>query len=194
MWDFDTEVSEVIPRTPTIRSFRFRTGATDISFIAGQFEYVVIKVGEGTEEHHFSISSSPTEPGYLEHTKRITQSAFSQSLARIKPGDWVHLRGPEGQFTLPESPRKLGFLSGGIGITGMRSMLRYIADRGLPANQWPSCFLKHALRARWYRVGRPDIIVVLVMAVLSLWGACQIINHAWNELRSARAGAVVPAE
>ncbi len=132
MWDFDTEVSEIIPRTPTIRSFRFLAGAADVSFIAGQYEYVVIRVGEGTEEHHFSISSSPTERGYLEHTKRITQSAFSQALAQIKPGDWAHLRGPEGQFTLPESPRKLGFLSGGIGITGMRSMLRYIADRDLP--------------------------------------------------------------
>lgn len=32
--------------------------------------------------------------------------------------------------------------------------------------------------------GWPDIIVASVMAVLSLWGAGQIINHAWNELRS----------
>jgi Co/Zn/Cd efflux system component len=32
--------------------------------------------------------------------------------------------------------------------------------------------------------GWPDIIVASVMAVLSLWGAGQIINHAWNELRT----------
>ena len=32
--------------------------------------------------------------------------------------------------------------------------------------------------------GWPDIIVASVMAALSLWGAGQIINHAWNELRT----------
>jgi Co/Zn/Cd efflux system component len=30
--------------------------------------------------------------------------------------------------------------------------------------------------------GWPDIIVASIMAVLSLWGAGQIIDHAWNEL------------
>jgi Co/Zn/Cd efflux system component len=34
--------------------------------------------------------------------------------------------------------------------------------------------------------GWPDIIVASVMAVLSLWGASQIINHAWNELRTGK--------
>jgi Co/Zn/Cd efflux system component len=32
--------------------------------------------------------------------------------------------------------------------------------------------------------GWPDIIVASVMAVLSLWGAGQVINHAWNELKT----------
>ena len=44
--------------------------------------------------------------------------------------------------------------------------------------------------------GWPDIIVAAVMAVLSLWGAGQIINHAWNELRTSdsRMLSSVPAE
>jgi Co/Zn/Cd efflux system component len=41
--------------------------------------------------------------------------------------------------------------------------------------------------------GWPDIIVASVMAVLSLWGAGQIINHAWNELRTGE-GKVLAAE
>jgi Co/Zn/Cd efflux system component len=39
--------------------------------------------------------------------------------------------------------------------------------------------------------GWPDIIVASTMVVLSLWGAGQIINHAWNELRT---GEAAPAE
>ena len=34
--------------------------------------------------------------------------------------------------------------------------------------------------------GWPDIIVASAMAALSLWGAGQIINHAWNELRTGK--------
>jgi Co/Zn/Cd efflux system component len=44
--------------------------------------------------------------------------------------------------------------------------------------------------------GWPDIIVASVMAVLSLRGAGQIINHAWNELRTGegRVLSSAPAE
>lgn len=44
--------------------------------------------------------------------------------------------------------------------------------------------------------GWPDIIVASVMAALSLWGAVQIISHAWNELRTgdSRVLSSVPAE
>jgi hypothetical protein len=34
--------------------------------------------------------------------------------------------------------------------------------------------------------GWPDIIVASAMAALSLWGAGQISNHAWNELRTGK--------
>jgi Co/Zn/Cd efflux system component len=44
--------------------------------------------------------------------------------------------------------------------------------------------------------GWPDIIVASIMTVLSLWGAGQIINHAWNELRTGegRVLSSAPAE
>ncbi|MCL5960566.1 MAG: FAD-binding oxidoreductase [Chloroflexi bacterium] len=132
MWEFETEVSDVIPRTPSIRTFRFPIRSRNVRYRPGQFFYVTIKVGDGEGLHHFTISNSPTEKGYLEFTKRITESSYSQALAQMRPGDWARLSGPEGKFTLPAKPRKLAFLAGGIGITPVRSMLRYIADRQLP--------------------------------------------------------------
>jgi len=50
----------------------------------------------------------------------------------MRAGDWARLRGPEGNFTLPRRCQALAFLSGGIGITPLRSMMRYIADKQLP--------------------------------------------------------------
>jgi ferredoxin-NADP reductase len=135
MWQFETSVLEVVQRTPDIKTFRFNArGRQNVRYKAGQYLYVTIKVGGQESEHHFTISSSPTETekaGYLEFTKRITTSDYSQALDRMKPGDWARLQGPEGSFTLPRKKADLAFLSGGIGITPLRSMLRYIADKGL---------------------------------------------------------------
>lgn len=132
MWEFESEVSEVIQRTPNIKSFRFPVRGKDVRYRSGQFFFITIKVNGNDAIHHFSFSSSPTEKGYIEFTKRITPSDFSQALDRMKPGDWARLQGPEGSFTLPRKIQSLAFLSGGIGITPLRSMLRYITDKSLP--------------------------------------------------------------
>lgn len=132
MWDFETALVEVIQRTPAIKSFRFPVQAKGVRYRSGQFFFITINLNGNEAEHHFSFSSSPTEKGYIEFTKRITSSDFSQALDRMKPGAWAHLQGPEGDFTLPRKEFKLGFLSGGIGITPLRSMLRYTIDNKLP--------------------------------------------------------------
>jgi ferredoxin-NADP reductase len=135
MWEFETSVLEVIRRTPDIKTFRFDVrGRKGVRYRAGQYFYVTIKIDSEEAEHHFTISSSPTETrerGYLEFTKRITSSEYSRALDRMKPGDRAKLQGPEGNFTLPRKNRSLAFLSGGIGITPLRSMMRYAVDKGL---------------------------------------------------------------
>lgn len=131
MWEFDSEVSDIIQRTATIRSFRFPIRAKGISYQVGQFFFVTIKVEQGEGIHHLSFSSSPTERGYVEFTKRITKSAYSQALSQMDPGSWARLQGPAGDFTLPLKPQKIAFLTAGIGITPQRSMIRYIADKRL---------------------------------------------------------------
>jgi glycine betaine catabolism B len=132
MWQFDSEVSEVIPRTPSVKSFRFKIRAKNVRYRPGQFFFLTIKVNREDAVHHFSFSSSPTDKGYLEFTKRITGSDFSQTLNILKPGDWVNLQGPGGVFTLSRKYFKLAYLSGGIGITPLRSMIRYVMQKNLP--------------------------------------------------------------
>jgi ferredoxin-NADP reductase len=134
MWEFDTEFSEVIQRTPEIKSFRFPISSTQAPYSPGQFFFVTISVKGQEALHHFSLSSSPTDEQYIEFTKRITTSDFSQTLNVVKPGDWAHISGPLGSFTLPRRIQPLAFVSGGIGITPLRSMLRYITAKKLPHN------------------------------------------------------------
>jgi glycine betaine catabolism B len=122
-------VQEVVSRTPSIKSFRFAI-PNRASFKAGQ--YLSITLENDVElTRYLSISSSPTEQGCLEVTKRITQSRFSQILNQIAPGYQVSIRYPMGTFTFDGDVEKVAMLSGGIGITPLRSMCRYIIDRQL---------------------------------------------------------------
>ncbi len=132
MWEFDTEFSEIIQRTADVKSFRFPISSAKASYLPGQFFFVTISVKGQKALHHFSLSSSPTDEEYLEFTKRITTSDFSQALHASKPGDRAHVSGPLGSFTLPGQLQQLAFISGGIGITPLRSMMRYITAKQLP--------------------------------------------------------------
>ena len=130
MLEFETDVIDIIERAPGVKSFRFKT-EVDTGFKAGQFFFVTIKV-EGVERiKHFSFSNSPTEKGYVEFTKRLTDSEYSKGLERLKIGDWARLKMPYGSFTLVDGIDKIAFLSGGIGITPIRSMCRYVSDAGI---------------------------------------------------------------
>ncbi|MBN1794369.1 MAG: xylene monooxygenase [Candidatus Omnitrophica bacterium] len=122
-------ITDVIPRTPTITSFRM-TPDRPFDFLPGQF--MKVHIAEGLWRY-LSISSSPAKP-YLEVTKRITGSDFSAALKRIKAGDRITVEGPLGKFVYKEEYQKIGFLIGGIGITPVMSILGYLADKGLAAD------------------------------------------------------------
>src|ERR687897_1849997 len=82
---------------------------------------------------HISLATSPTEPGVVGLATRLRDTAFKRTLTELEVGDEVQVEEPKGSFLLPENTEpKYVFVAGGIGITVFRSMLRYIADEGLP--------------------------------------------------------------
>lgn len=82
---------------------------------------------------HISLVTSPTEHGVVGLATRLRDTAFKRTLAELEAGDEVQVEEPKGSFLLPEDTRAdYVFVAGGIGITVFRSMLRYIADEGLP--------------------------------------------------------------
>ena len=77
-------------------------------------------------------ASSPTEEFILIST-RIRDSAYKKRLDSLQIGTSVRVRGPQGKLTLHEDHSKPAiFLSGGIGVTPFRSMIKYATDRNLP--------------------------------------------------------------
>ncbi len=127
---FETHVKEIIPRTNDVSSFRFSRPA-ELSYKPGQYMLVTIKSGEKELMHPFSISSSPTEKNYIEFTKKFTMNEYSMVLKTLKPGDWARIDAPYGKFTFEGEYPKIALLTGGIGITPFRSIIKYCTDMGL---------------------------------------------------------------
>lgn len=125
----EAKINEIIPRTYNVKSFRLELN-DKIDFRAGQFLSITLKT-EPKLEKYLSISSSPTEKGYIEFTKKITESEFSKILNNLKVGDYVKVKYPFGQFTLKDEYTKVAFIAGGIGITPIRSICKYAVDKEL---------------------------------------------------------------
>jgi len=130
--EIDLKVIDIIQRTYNVKSFRFKPAAR-VEYKAGQFLQATVLVDGKPESKYLSISSSPTED-FIEFTKKLTGSPFSNALDKMKKQDIVRLKLPMGNFNLNEQYKKIVFLSGGIGITPIRSMCKYATDKKLPVN------------------------------------------------------------
>ena len=133
MTRFESELLYIIPRTHDVSSFRFGN-PLNIPFKAGQ--YLTLTINAKGEEliHAFSISNSPTEKGYFEVTTKLRDSKFKKALRNLKVGDRMSLQAPFGHFTLNGSEKKVGMLAGGVGISPLRSMIKYCTDKKLDVN------------------------------------------------------------
>jgi ferredoxin-NADP reductase len=127
--EIQARIKEIIQRTHNVKSFRVEIKDW-LDFKAGQFLQVTLRT-EPQLRRYLSISSSPTEKGYIEFTKKITDSDFSKALNSLKAQDEVIVKYPFGTFVLQESFSKIAFISGGIGITPIRSICKYIVDKKL---------------------------------------------------------------
>ena len=109
----------------------------EVDFRPGQYFWVTLLDPPYEDEkgprRHISVATSPNERGVLGLCTRIRDSAFKRSLVELPLGVEVEVEQPKGEFVLPaETDVPYVFLAGGIGITVFRSMLRFIAEEGLP--------------------------------------------------------------
>jgi ferredoxin-NADP reductase len=127
---FETSVKEIISRTGDTTSFRFPR-PTDFVYKPGQYIMVTVKSGDKELIHPLSLSSSPTDPNFVEFTKKLTASEYSTRLRAMKLGDWAQIDGPYGKFTCECEFEKILFIAGGIGITPFFSIIKYCTDKQL---------------------------------------------------------------
>ena len=123
---FTSTLLEKIRRSSDTMSYRF-SRPPEYEFKAGQWFTIALNTPDGPLDHHFSHADSPTE-SVIELTTRLTGSDFKNLLDALPVGAEVDIEGPYGRFLLGYELSRIAFLTGGIGVTPVRSMLRYLAD------------------------------------------------------------------
>ncbi len=122
---FEAGFLEMVERTPLARSYRFER-PEEFDFKAGQWIKVTLGEADGLM-HPLSLSDCPGEKGFMEFTKRLTGSPFCGRLDGLQSGDKVAFDGPMGHYCLDDVKGPVVFLTGGIGITPIRSILRMMS-------------------------------------------------------------------
>jgi ferredoxin-NADP reductase len=138
-WSGELRVAGIFRETPTIETFRLVAPNADrlrFDFLPGQFLQVEVEPETGKPvRRSYTIASSPTQRGHVELTvKREEQGVVSRFLHdQVKVGDHIKVSGPFGSFTFTGSDAdSIVLIAGGVGITPMMSVLRYLTDTAWP--------------------------------------------------------------
>ena len=140
-WHGRLRVESVITETPSVKTIRLRPALGEsqlpFTFLPGQFLNVSFSIGGARMNRSYTISSSPTQRGYVDLTvKREPRGAVSRHIDDLlQEGAEVEAGGPVGKsvFTGTEAD-SIVLISGGVGITPMMSITRFLTERAWPGD------------------------------------------------------------
>lgn len=105
------------------------SAATGFRFEPGQFAWFVFDRSPfSLGQHPFSFSSSAERDEVEIAVKALGD--FTSTVSELEPGTTVHVDGPHGVFSMDQDEGPgYGLIAGGVGIAGLISMIRTMADR-----------------------------------------------------------------
>jgi ferredoxin-NADP reductase len=140
-WAGLLRVARIFAEATDVKTFRFTPpdgGPLPFSYLPGQFLSLTLrpesKDGKPVRRS-YTIASSPTQRDYVEITvKHIEQGVVSGYLHdRVKEGDRLEVSAPFGSFTfMGQEADSIVLLGGGVGITPLMTVIRYLTDHGWP--------------------------------------------------------------
>lgn len=140
-WRGQLRVGSIIKETPNVKTFRLLPSSGDrflpFTFVPGQFLNLAFWIGGARMNRSYSISSSPNQREHVDLTvRREPRGAVSRHIVDLlKVGDTIEAGGPVGKFTFVGTEAdSIVLISGGVGITPMVSISRYLTEQSWPGD------------------------------------------------------------
>lgn len=140
-WRGQLRVGSIIKETPNVKTFRLLPLSGDrflpFTFVPGQFLNLAFWIGGARMNRSYSISSSPNQREHVDLTvRREPRGAVSRHIVDLlKVGDIIEAGGPVGKFTFTgKEADSIVLISGGVGITPMVSISRYLTEESWPGD------------------------------------------------------------
>jgi ferredoxin-NADP reductase len=140
-WRGQLRVGSIIRETPNVKTLRLLPSSSGnlipFTFAPGQFLNISFLIGGARMNRSYSISSSPTRREYVDLTvKREPRGAVSRHIVDLlKVGSEIEAGGPVGRFTFTGAEAEsIVLISGGVGITPLMSIARYLTERSWPGD------------------------------------------------------------
>lgn len=141
-WSGRLRVVRVFAEAPGVRTFRLVMPGGDalpFAYLPGQFLTLSVEAGGRKVKRSYTIASSPARTGFCEITvRRDPQGMVSTYLHdKVVEGDLLQVAGPSGKFTFSgEDHDSIVLIGGGVGVTPMMGVLRYLTDRSWPGQMY----------------------------------------------------------
>ena len=103
----------------------------DVAYEAGQYAHLSIE-GETREVRELSFASAPSEDNLMLTMHVGSNTEFKNKMSKLSEGDEVSLFKIKGKLEFPQvNEKSYVFLSGGVGITPFRSILKENKEKDL---------------------------------------------------------------
>lgn len=150
-WTGQLRIAQIFQETENVKTFRLMNplgGPLPFSYLPGQFLTITVPINGKPVKRSYTLASSPTQHEFAEITVKHQEpgevSAFLHR--RVQPGDLVEFSGPTGSFIFTGRECKcILLIGGGVGITPLMSVIRYLSDRSWPGDIY-----------LLYSIGRPQ--------------------------------------
>ena len=134
-WTGSLLVARIFQETPQVKTLRLvdpAGGKLPFTYLPGQFLTFTVSPNGKPVKRSYTIASSPTHRDFCEVTVRHENQGLVSGYLheRVHEGELLQVTAPSGKFTFAgQDANSIVLIGGGVGVTPMMSVIRYLTDR-----------------------------------------------------------------
>lgn len=139
-WKGPLLVVRIFQETPQVKTYRLidpAGGKLPFNFLPGQFLTFTVAPHGQAIKRSYTIASSPAHRDFCEVTVRHEDRGMVSGYLndRVHEGELLQVTAPSGKFTFAgQDGNSIVLIAGGVGVTPMMSVIRYLTDRSWPGD------------------------------------------------------------